>query len=129
MTSTQPRAVGRWAWPLVADLLCVLALAAGGKSSHEPGDSAWVVLVIVWPFALAVLAAHVVLLARGASTRRIVPEGLTVLVVAYGLGMLLRGLSGRGLAPGFLVVAAVFLTVTVLGWRAVARLVAARRSP
>jgi hypothetical protein len=42
--------------------------------------------------------------------------------------MLLRGLSGRGLAPGFLVVAAVFLAVTMLGWRVVVGLVVRRRA-
>ncbi|MBA2953200.1 DUF3054 domain-containing protein [Nocardioides sp. CGMCC 1.13656] len=105
--------------PLVADLVCVLALALGGKSSHEPGDSDWVVLVIAWPFAVAAVLGHVMLLWRGRPTRRVWPEGATVVAVTYVLGMLLRSLSDRGLAPGFLVVAAVFLTVTMLGWRLV----------
>ena len=120
MTPTQLR-TSRWLWPAVADLGCVLALAIGGKGSHEAGASDWIVLAIVWPFALAAVLAHVSLLLRGRQTGRIWPEGAVVVAVTYGLGMLLRAISGRGLAPGFLVVAAVFLVVTMLGWRTVAR--------
>ena len=112
-----------WLWPLVADLACVLALAAGGKSSHEAGDSDWVVLVIAWPYAAASAAAHLWLASRGRDPRRTWPEGATVVAVTYALGMLLRAVSGRGLAPGFLVVAGVFLLVTMLGWRAIVQLV------
>ena len=125
MTPTQLR-TSRWLLPVVADLGCVLALAIGGKGTHEAGESDWVVLTIVWPFALAAVLAHVSLLLRGRQTGRIWPEGAVVVAVTYGLGMILRAISGRGLAPGFLVVAAVFLVVTMLGWRTVARF--ARRS-
>ena len=115
-------------WPLVADLACVLALALGGKSSHEPGDSDWILLTIAWPFALAALLAHLLLAWRDRPTPRVWPEGVAVLAITYALGMLLRALSGRGMAPGFLVVAALFLAITMLGWRAVAHLVARRRA-
>jgi len=107
----------------------VLALAVGGKRSHEPGDSAWVVLAIVWPFALAVGLAHVVLAMRGRRTCRAWPEGVLVLAVTYVLGMTLRAISGRGLAEGFLVVAGVFLALTMLGWRGVAQLATRLRAP
>ena len=115
-------------WPLLVDLTCVLALALGGKSSHEPGESDWVLLTIAWPFALAALLAHLLLAWRDRPTQRVWPEGATIVAVTYALGMLLRALSGRGMAPGFLVVAALFLGVTMLGWRAVAHLVARRRA-
>ena len=128
MTSTEPRTTTLWLGPLVADLGCVLALAVGGKSSHEATASGWIVLAIVWPFALAVMVAHAGLLARGRPARAVWPEGAVVLAVTYGLGMVLRAISGRGLAPGFLVVAALFLALTMLGWRAVLALVARRRA-
>ncbi|MEP9362512.1 DUF3054 domain-containing protein [Nocardioides sp. CN2-186] len=115
-------------WPLVADLVCVLALALGGKSSHEPGESDWILLTIAWPFAAAAVLAHLLLARRGRQSLRIWPEGATVVAVTYVLGMLLRALSGRGMAPGFLVVAAIFLVVTMVGWRAVASLVTRRRA-
>lgn len=118
-------------WPLLADLVCVLALALGGKGTHEAGESDWVVLVIAWPFAVAAVLAQAWLLSRGRPTARIWPEGVTVLAATYAIGMLLRAISGRGLAPGFLVVAALFLAATMLGWRAVAHLagITRRRSP
>ncbi len=106
-------------WPLLADLACVLALAIGGRGSHEPGESFLVVLRIAWPFAVAALVAHAVLAWRAMRPSALWPSGVTVLVVTYAGGMALRALSGRGLAPGFLVVAFLFLAATVLGWRVV----------
>lgn len=109
------------------DLVCVFALAVGGKSSHDAGDSVWVVLAIAWPFALAAAVAHVALTWRGSPTDRVWPAGVAVAAVTYVLGMLLRSVSDRGLAPGFLVVAALFLAATMLGWRVVMLVVARRR--
>lgn len=113
--------------PLVADLLCVLAFATGGKNTHEAGDSNWTVLVIAWPFALATVLAHLALLAQGRPTRRLWPAGAVVVATTYVLGMVLRVVAGRGVAVGFLIVAASFLTVTMLGWRMIAGRVRARR--
>jgi hypothetical protein len=111
---------------VLADLACVLVFAIAGKSSHEENASNWVVLAIVWPYALAAGLAHLTLLWRRRMTSRVWPEGAIVLAVVYLLGMALRAASGRGLATGFLVVAVVFLGATLLGWRALL-LVAARR--
>lgn len=74
-------------------------------------------VVIAWPFALAAGLAHLALTMSGRRTTRAWPEGAIVLAITYALGMVLRGLAGRGLDPAFLVVAAVFLAVTMLGWR------------
>jgi hypothetical protein len=128
VTPTKPRPASRWLWPLVADLVCVLALAVGGKNSHDANGSDWVVHAIVWPFASAAGLAHLWLVWRGQQTRQAWPEGAVVLAVTYVLGMILRAVSGRGLAPGFLVVAGVFLALTMLGWRGVARLAARVRA-
>lgn len=112
--------------PLALDLLCVLALAFGGKDAHDADESAWVVLVIAWPFALAAVAAHAALASRRRSATDLWPDGVLAVAVTYALGMLVRGLAGRGLEPGFLVVAALFLTATMLGWRLVAAVVRRR---
>ena len=122
-----PRRPLRWVGPIVADLLCVLAFATGGKSTHEAGDSDWTVLVIAWPFALAAVLAHLVLHIQGHPARRLWPAGAIVVVTTYVLGMVLRVVAGRGVALGFLIVAVLFLTVTMLGWRAVAGWVGKRR--
>jgi DUF3054 family protein len=123
-----PGSIAARVWPVLADLLCVLVFAAAGKSSHEAGDSEWVVLAIVWPFALAVAVAHAGLFVRRWQPPRVWPEGVVVLAVTYVLGMALRVLSGRGIAGGFLVVSALFLALTMLGWRAIVSLVRRRRS-
>jgi predicted Abi (CAAX) family protease len=104
----------------------VLVFAFGGKSSHEASSSDWIVLAIVWPFVASVLVAHVLLLVRGLDARRVWPEGALVLFVTYVVGMVLRVLSGRGIEVGFLVVALLFLALTMLGWRSVVRLGARR---
>lgn len=116
-------------WPLVADLVCTLAFAFGGKSSHEAGDSNLVVLAIVWPFALACALAHLALSRRARRPEALWPSGVVVVAATYVLGMVLRVVGGRGIAVGFLVVALVFLAVTMLGWRAVLALVRHRRTP
>jgi len=124
---TPTRSTAHAVWPLLADLACVLALALGGKGSHEASASDWIVLTIAWPFAVAAVLAHAGLAVRRLAPARVWPAGAVVLAVTYAAGMLLRAASGRGLAPGFLVVAALFLALTMLGWRAVAGLVTARR--
>ena len=106
----------------------MLALAVGGKSSHEAGNSAWVVLAIGWPYAAAAGLAHVWLTSQGRQTPRIWREGAIVLAVTYALGMLLRAVSGRGLAPGFLIVAGIFLALTMLGWRGAVQLASRLRA-
>jgi hypothetical protein len=126
VTATNPGPTARWLWPVVADLLCVLALAVGGKNSHDEAGSLWLVLVIAWPYALAAVLAHLWLTVRGRQASRVWPDGAVVLVVTYVLGMALRAVSGRGLDPAFLVVAGAFLTLTMLGWRVGWRLVERR---
>jgi len=128
VTPTPNRPTARWLPPLVADLACVLVFAAAGKATHEAGASNWVVLAIVWPYALAAVLAHGVLVARGRPTARLWPEGAIVLAVTYVLGMLLRAVSGRGVAVDFLVVAVIFLALLLLGWRGIAQVATRRRT-
>ncbi|WP_405030426.1 DUF3054 domain-containing protein [Nocardioides bizhenqiangii] len=64
----------------------------------------------------------------GRRTGRVWPEGAFILAATYVVGMFLRALAGRSLAPGFLVVAAVFLTLTMLGWRGVVQLATRQRA-
>jgi len=118
----------RWLPPVVADLACVLVFAFAGKSSHEASESDWVVLAIVWPFALAVALVHAGLVLRGRKARRLWPEGGVVLAVTYLVGMLLRVASGRGIAVAFLIVAVLFLALTLLGWRGIVQLAVRRRT-
>ena len=106
----------------------MLALAIGGRGSHEPGESFLVVLRIAWPFAVAALVAHALLGWRASRPSSVWVSGVAVVLVTYAGGMALRAVSGRGLAPGFLVVAFLFLTATMLGWRLVAAVLRSRQA-
>lgn len=128
MTPTERQPISQWLWPLAADLVCVVALAVGGKGAHEANESDWVLLAILWPFALAAVLVHGWLISQGRWAGRGWPEGMIVLAVTYVLGMVLRAFSGRGLAPGFLVVAGTFLALTMLGWRGLVQLAERRRA-
>jgi hypothetical protein len=128
VTTKARGATAAWLPAFVADLVCVLVFAMAGKSSHEASRSEWVVLAIVWPFALSVVLAYAGLLARKRLLARVWPEGVCVVAVTYVLGMALRAISGRGIAGGFLVVAVLFLALSMLGWRLVWRLITRRRS-
>jgi hypothetical protein len=108
--------------------VCVLVFAIAGKNSHEASSPDWVILAIMWPFAVAVMVAHAGVLMRQRRARRTWPEGVVVLSATSLLGMLLRVISGRGIAAGFLVVAVLFLALTMLGWRALLRLAMNRRT-
>jgi len=109
--------------PLLLDLVCVVAFAFGGKSNHEASDSNWIVLVIVWPFAVALALGWIGAMWNGMRGLRIWPGGVLIWAVTYVVGMLLRRASGHGahhgIEIGFLIVAAIFLALTMLGWRAV----------
>ena len=107
-------------WALLADLVCVAAFAAGGKSAHEDSAAWWVIARIAWPYAAACLVGWAWVLRRGWDPRGWRPAGVAVVASTYVLGMALRLVSGRGIALGFLVVAIVFLSVTMLGWRLLA---------
>lgn len=118
MERTRMRSRAAW-WALAADLICVVAFAAGGKSAHDDSSTWWVIARIAWPYALACLLAHLLLHRRGQDPLRWRPGGFVVLASTYVLGMVLRLVSGRGIAIGFLIVAIVFLSLTMLGWRAI----------
>ncbi len=128
MPLSSPQTVTGRLLALGVDLLLLVAFAVAGRQSHEPGDAVTVVLAIVWPYAVAALVAHGVLAALHRRSDTVRGGGLAVLVATYVLGMALRAMSGRGLATGFLVVAAVFLTVTLVGWRALSGVVRRRRA-
>ncbi|MCG6566527.1 DUF3054 domain-containing protein [Tessaracoccus sp. ZS01] len=105
--------------PIIVDLVCVLVFAVVGRASH--GLDLFGVLATAWPFLLACLIAW----AAVAMTK--VPfagwrEGLIVWSVTLVVGMVLRVVSGDTAAWAFVLVAALFLAVTLMGWRFVWRL-------
>ncbi len=112
--------------PVLADLAVVILFAAIGRSAHAHGDSAAGVLSTAWPFLVGTLVGWVVA-ARTVTSAwraelRLWPTGAIVWAGTWALGMALRGLTGGGLAPSFLLVAALVLAAMLAAWRAIARL-------
>ncbi|MFC4905881.1 DUF3054 domain-containing protein [Actinomadura gamaensis] len=109
----------------VADAACVLVFVAIGRSSHDEAASVTGFLNTAWPFLAGALIGWLVVRAwrRPAA---LVPSGVGVWIAAVAGGMLLRVISGQGTAVAFVIVATLFLGLVLLGWRAVAALVARR---
>lgn len=109
---------------LVVDLVLVIVFAAIGRATHDGdvlGPFGSGLATTAWPFLAALLVGWLVTRAwRGPLA--IVRTGLPVWAVTVILGMVLRALSGQGVAVAFVVVAAVTLALFLLGWRAIARL-------
>lgn len=110
-------------WPAaVADAVAVLAFTLIGIASHD-GSLVAAFGRVVWPFALAAALGWVMTRAWQ-DPARIWPTGVLIWFMTVFGGLMLRGVSGQGLAWSFTLVTAVFLAITLLGWRA---LVAALR--
>jgi hypothetical protein len=109
----------------VADLAAVVAFVLIGRRSHAESDTLTGLLHTAWPFLVGALIGWV---AAGGwrSPASIRPTGITVWLVCVALGMVLRAVSGQGVATSFVVVATVVLGIFVVGWR-VATLLAVRR--
>jgi hypothetical protein len=106
---------------LGVDVLAVLLFAAIGRRSHAEGLALGGLASTAWPFLVGTATGWAVARAwrrpASASTGMVVWTGTLV------LGMLLRRLTGDGLAWPFVVVATVVLGALLLGWRAVAHVV------
>lgn len=109
---------------VLVDLVLVVVFCVIGRLSHAEGVFGDMpgTLNTIWPFVVAALVAHAVLLARRARSERLLP-GLLVWMVAVVVGLLLRAVSGQGTALPFIIVAALTLALFLLGWRAVLVLV------
>lgn len=109
---------------LVVDLVLVIVFAAIGRATHDGdvlGPFGSGLATTAWPFLAALLVGWLVTRAwRGPLA--IVRTGLPMWAVTVILGMVLRALSGQGVAVAFVIVAAITLALFLLGWRALARL-------
>lgn len=114
---------------LLVDVVFVVVFAGIGRATHDgdvlgPGGSG--LATTAWPFLAGLLLGWVVSLAwrRPAAPVR---TGLPVWAVTLVVGMLLRALSGQGVAAAFIVVAGITLLLFLVGWRGIAALLARRR--
>ena len=105
-----------------ADLLAVLVFSAVGRGSHAEGIDAFGVLTTAAPFLLGLVIGWLVDRAWRAPLRLPVGVAVWVGVVVVGLGV--RTAFTHRLPLTFVVVAAASLAVFLLGWRALAHLIA-----
>jgi hypothetical protein len=109
----------------LADALFVLVFVLIGRASHDENPVLGA-LVTYWPFFVALVIGWAVARAWK-SPLAVLRSGVPIWIVTVAVGMLLRALSGQGVQVSFVIVTSVVLWVFLLGWRAIARLVVARR--
>lgn len=113
---------------VVADVACVCLFVALGREAHQEGDALAGFLGTAAPFLIALAAAWLLVVALRWSAAGL-PGGALVWFVTWALGLTLRGVVfHEGTAAAFVIVAATFLAVTMLGWRTAVLLVRRRRS-
>jgi hypothetical protein len=112
--------VRRPAVALAADVACVLAFVVLGRSSHDEGNGVGSVLNVAAPFLIGVAVGWLIT----PSARRhplALRTGVPVWAATVVVGVLLRWFAwDRGTALSFILVAAAFLGLLILGWRVVA---------
>ncbi|WP_067694927.1 DUF3054 domain-containing protein [Nocardia jejuensis] len=113
--------------PFVVDAVLVIVFCAIGRRSHDEAVAVGL-LRTVWPFATGLVVGWVIAVAvaagrEGASAakrfdgRRLRPTGVIIWLSTLIGGMLLRAVSGQGVALSFVIVAATVLALFLLGWR------------
>ncbi len=107
-----------------ADVLAVLVFATVGRSSHAEVDALGTLTTAV-PFLLGLLAGWLVVRAWRAPLRLPVGVAVWIAVVVVGLGV--RAAFTHRLPLTFALVAAASLALLLLGWRAMAHLIARSR--
>ncbi|MDO8144417.1 MULTISPECIES: DUF3054 domain-containing protein [Isoptericola] len=114
-------------WPaVIADLVCVLAFTLVGTASHASAGSAGHVVAVAAPFVIGLAVGW--LATRGwRAPAQPWPTGVAIWFATAALGLLLRPLFTGGFAWSFSLVTAVFLALTMIGWRLLAALAQRRR--
>lgn len=101
------------------DALCVLAFVVVGTRNHDTDTGVSGVLYVAAPFWIAMVLGWFVSHAR--RNPFAISVGTQTWIVTLVIGMMLRNLVfDRGTATSFMVVTAIFLAVTMLGWRTIA---------
>jgi hypothetical protein len=104
---------------LLLDPAVVVAFVAIGRDTHDEPPTLGGSAVTAAPFLIALAAGW--LAARAWRSPFSIASGAVVATVTLVLGMVLRRtVFGEGTAIAFVVVATLFLGITMLGWRAIA---------
>jgi FtsH-binding integral membrane protein len=103
----------------------IALFVAIGRRNHDEEATVTGYLGTLWPFLVALLLGWTAL--RAWRTPTTVRTGVTLWPIVVVVGMLLRRLAGDGTALAFVIVATVFLGLTLVGWRAIWSFAEARR--
>ncbi|MEI6200196.1 MAG: DUF3054 domain-containing protein [Actinomycetota bacterium] len=102
----------------VFDALCVLLMVVIGTRNHKTDTGLSGILFVAAPFWIALSLAHLAPLLQRKDRKD--PNTYVVWGYTVIMGMLLRNMVfNRGTAVAFIIVATVFLGITMFGWRAI----------
>ena len=119
MSDSARTSVVKKAFGLTFDALCVLAFVVLGTRNHDTDTGVSGVLYVAAPFWIAMVLGWFVSHAR--RNPYAISVGTQTWIVTLVIGMMLRNLVfDRGTATSFMLVAAIFLAITMLGWRTIA---------
>jgi hypothetical protein len=105
--------------PFVVDVVLVIVFCLIGRRSHHEGVISAGLFRTLWPFGVGLLLGWALapIVARG-DNGKLWPTGVTIWLCTLIGGMVLRVISGQGIAISFICVAAAVLALFLLGWRA-----------
>lgn len=124
LTATTPRTA---ALAFAADAASVVLFCAVGRRNHAEAVTLSGVAETAWPFLAGLTAAWLLDRAWRRPTA-VWPTGVNLWLGTIAIGMGLRALTGAGVAISFVLVATLATATLLLGWRAAATAVAARRT-
>jgi hypothetical protein len=113
-------------YSLIFDLVWILLFVAIGRSAHQHGVTFSGMALTTWPFAVG-LTVGWVLTWRRRRTGDTPLDGFVIVLITVAVGMVLRVVSGQGTAFAFILVAIAFLSLFMVGWRLVAKVLINRR--
>jgi Protein of unknown function (DUF3054) len=125
MTDISSQVDRRAPFAALVDAGFIALFVAIGRRNHDEEATVPGYLGTVWPFLVALLIGWVVLRAWRAPTA--IRTGVTLWPIVVIGGMLVRRLAGDGTALAFVIVATIFLGVTLVGWRAIWSFAESRR--
>jgi hypothetical protein len=103
----------------------VTAFVAIGRRNHDEDPGVIGLLSTAAPFLVGLVVGWLV--AKAWSDPMPIRKGLIIWPITVVVGMIGRRLTDEGTAPSFVIVATVFLGVTLIGWRAASLAIVAKR--
>ena len=114
-------------WWLSLDVVSVLVFIAMGRGTHNEEGTIEGIVVTAAPFLIALGVGWLITRAWQAPTSLRVGAGVLTTTIVGGM-LLRRFVFDEGTATSFMIVATLFLSACLLGWRALAGLIARRRT-